>query len=311
MDNVNQPQGQGPQEYPPTPPYRFTPDWSGGEQAPQGGQGYGPPTQGPPTQGPSTQGPQWQQAGPPQYDPRYAPQFDQHYGPQGGPPPYGQDETIQYAPPGQPGSQGPEQPKTGWKYSRRLRWTAGVSAAVLLCAGGALVGLKLSGSGSGANMPNAAQAVALNTALSSSASGNCPTPVAGSVSKTGKHGCLRPRLRPVRGMYGEVAYHTPNGTENLAFERGTVVSSSGGVLVVKAANGTEWSWNVASSSVVRESGKPVTSSDLTSGTWVFVGGQVIGSSKDARLVVIRVKKPSSGSSTKNSSTSGSSAGSAT
>jgi hypothetical protein len=270
MDNVNQPQGQGPQEHEPTQPYRFTPGWSGGAQGAQGPQGYGPPPppapQGPAGYGPPPPGPQWQQAGPE----------------------------------GQPGGQGPQPPKRGWKYSRRVRWTAGIGAAVLLAAGGAIAGLKLAGSGSGAGAPNAAQAVALNTALNSTTTGVCPTPVPGSVSKTGKSGCLRLRLRHIRGMYGEIAFHTPSGTETLAFERGTVVSSSGGVLVVKAINGTEWTWSVASSSVVRESGRPVSSSDLTQGAWVFVGGQVVGSSKDARLIVIRVQRPSSGSSTSGS-----------
>jgi len=253
MDNVNQPQGQEPQEHPPTQPIRFTPGWPGGAQ---GGQGYGAPAG----------GPQWQHSGP---------------GPQ------------------------PPQPKKGWKPSRRLRWTAGITAAVLLGAGGALGGLALASTGGSSG--NASQAAALNTALSSTAS--CPTPVHGTPSKTGKKGCLRLRLRHVRGMYGQISYHTSNGTETLAFERGTVVSYSGGALVIKARNGTDWTWNVASSSIVRESGKPVSSSLLTSGANVFVGGQIAGNSKDARLIVIHKKKKASGGSSGGSSSSSSSSGS--
>lgn len=250
MDNVNQPQGQGPQDNSPTQPSRFTPGWPGGAQ---GGQGYGAPPG----------GPQWQHSGP---------------GPQ------------------------PPRPKNDWKHSKRLRWTAGIAAAVLLGAGGAFGGEALASSGGSSS--NASQAVALNTALSGTTS--CATPVSGTPSRTGKKGCLRLRLRHVRGMYGQISYHASNGTETLAFERGTVVSSSGGTLVVKAGNGTEWTWSVASSSIVRESGKSVSSSLLTSGANVFVGGQVVGSSKDARLIVIHQKKTSGSSSGSSSSGSSSS-----
>lgn len=263
MDNVNQPMGQGPQEHPPTQPFRFTPGWPGGAQGAQGGQDYGPPPG----------GPQWQQAG-----------------------------------------QGPQPPKPKknwkqeWKRSKRVRWTAGITAAALLGAGGAVAGLALAGSG-GSSGSNSASAAALNSAIggTSSTSAKCPTPVAGSVHRqTGKHGCLRLAIRRIHGMYGQVAFHTSSGTETLAFERGQVVSDSGGVLVVKARNGTEWSWHVASNSLVREGGKQVSGSQLTSGAKVFVGGQVIGSDKDARLIVIRPQNASNGSSPNGSSSSNSS-----
>ncbi|MGH3155943.1 MAG: hypothetical protein ACRDNF_05120 [Streptosporangiaceae bacterium] len=184
---------------------------------------------------------------------------------------------------------------------------------MLLGAGGALAGLSLAGSGSGSSGSNSTQADALNTAITST-KGNCATPLPGSTARSGKHGCLRPSIRRVRGMYGQVSYATKSGTETLAFERGTVVSNSNSALVVKARNGTEWTWDASSSSLVRESGKPVSSSDLIAGAKVFVGGQVIGSSKDARLVVIHAKTASGGSSssgTSGNSSSSSSSGSAT
>jgi hypothetical protein len=306
MDNVNQPQGQGPQEHAPTQPYRFTPGWPGGAQ---GGQEYGAPPG----------GPQWQQSAPPPQGPQGP------YGPHGPGGPYGpHGPGGPYGPQWQqgPGPQ-PPQPKKDWKHSKRLRWTAGITAAVLLGAGGALAGLALAGSGG--SSANPARAVALNSAISGTS--GCPTPVPGSQpggkaagggsagsSKSGRRDCLRLRLRQVRGMYGEIAYHTANGTETLAFERGTVVSSSGGALVIRAGNGTKWTWNVASSSIVRESGKPVPGSLLTSGANVFVGGQVVGSSKDARLIVIHKKRPGGSSgqnSSGSSSSSNSSSGSAT
>jgi hypothetical protein len=300
MDNVNQPQGQEPQENSPTQPIRFTPGWPGGAQ---GGPGSGAPPGGPRWQPSGAQGP---------YNPQGPP------GPQGPQGPFG--------PQWQPGGPGPAPaspapfagPKDR-KYSKRLRWTAGIAAAALLGAGGTIAGLTLtSPGGPGGPAGNGAQAAALNSALSATPS--CASLVPGSASggksgssakssgKSGRRGCLRLRLRHIRGMYGEIAFHTSDGTKTLAFERGQVVSFSGGALVLKARNGTEWTWTVASSSILRESGKQVSSSQLTSGADVFVGGQIVGSSKDARVIVIR-KQTSGQSSSSGSSSSSSSSGS--
>jgi hypothetical protein len=346
MDNVNQPHGQAPQEPSPTQPHRFTPGWPGGAQDAPGPYGYGPPTQGEqgpygeqPTQsmpgpqgpyygGPPT-GPQGQYGGPPPAEPQgpyggppqgpyggppQGPYGGPPQGPYGGPPqgPYGGPPQGPSGPQWQQGGPGPQQPtpKQGWRHSRRIRWGAGIAAAVLLAAGGTTAAMALSGGGS-ANPANGAQAVALNSALSSPTSG-CPTPVSGSVGggKSGRGRCLRLRLRGVKGMYGQVAYNTKNGTQTLTFERGTVVSSSGSQLTVRAANGTDWTWSLASTSVIRESGKPTSSSALTAGARVFVGGQMVGSSKDARLIVIHTAKKSSSGSPGQNTSSGSTTSSA-
>jgi hypothetical protein len=91
-------------------------------------------------------------------------------------------------------------------------------------------------------------------------------------------------------MYGEVAFHTANGTQTLAFERGAVASVSGSKLTVHAPNGTQWTWTLSSSSMIRKAGQTIPASQLTGGTRVFVGGQVTGSSRDARLVFVRPPK---------------------
>jgi hypothetical protein len=136
--------------------------------------------------------------------------------------------------------------------------------------------------------------VALNQALGSSASpgraGHCRQAAAGS-SAGGQAGAglcrhLHP-LRLVRGMYGQVTYHGRAGTATLAFERGTVESASGGHLVVRAADGTTWTWDLAGNAVVREHGRTAPSGALSAGARVFVAGGVSGSSKDARLVIVR------------------------
>jgi uncharacterized membrane protein YgcG len=115
-------------------------------------------------------------------------------------------------------------------------------------------------------------------------------------------------------MYGEVAFHTTNGTQTLAFERGAVTSASGSRLTVRTANGTEWNWNLTSSSVIRKAARHIPASQLTSGTRVFVGGELTGSARDARLVFVHMKRPAGSRSQwpsgSGSSGSGSSGGSA-
>ncbi len=58
-------------------------------------------------------------------------------------------------------------------------------------------------------------------------------------------------------------------------------------IVVKAADGTVWTWDLVSNTVVRESGGKVSESALASGAEVWVGGPVINGSKDARLIFLR------------------------
>jgi len=182
-----------------------------------------------------------------------------------------------------------------------LRWTGGIAAVALLGAGGAVAGLKLAGGSAPSNTPSA---VALDHALGSSPdtgrAGSCRQAAVGSSARQAQAGqCRRTHLlRLVRGMYGQVAYHGRDGTTaTLAFERGTVESASGGRLMVRAADGTTWTWDVAGNAVVREHGKMAPSGALSSGARVFVAGQVSGGSKNARLVIVRAPNGSaSGSS---------------
>jgi hypothetical protein len=177
-----------------------------------------------------------------------------------------------------------------------LRWTGGIAAAVLLAAGGATAGLKLAGNSAASNTPGA---VALNHVLGSSPdggrAGRCARAPAGSSpggqARAGH--CRRTRLlRLVRGMYGQVTYHGRAGTATLAFERGTVESAGGGHLVVRAADGTTWTWDLASNTVVRQHGQTAPGGALAGGARVFVAGAVSGGGKDARLVLVRARNRS-------------------
>ena len=96
------------------------------------------------------------------------------------------------------------------------------------------------------------------------------------------------RVFLLRGIDGQYTFRTAQGTiRTLAFERGVVQSVSGSDIVVRAVDGTTWSWNLVSNTVVREDGAKTSTSALASGEPVWVGGPVMSGAKDARLVVIR------------------------
>jgi hypothetical protein len=127
------------------------------------------------------------------------------------------------------------------------------------------------------------QAAVLNAALSSAGS---PSP-SGSAAPDGKRRIPLGRLRALGGIHGEFTFRTKTGTRTLAFERGVIQSASGGGIVVRAPDGTTWTWEFVSSTVVRDNGKPAQQSSLADGQTVFTGGPVTGSTRDARLVVIK------------------------
>ena len=95
------------------------------------------------------------------------------------------------------------------------------------------------------------------------------------------------RLRLLGGMYGQYTFQTKTGSHTLAFERGTVTSVSSSDVVIRAANGTTWTWELTGTSVVREHGTKEARAALAAGQSVFVGGPVASGAKDARVIVIR------------------------
>jgi hypothetical protein len=209
-----------------------------------------------------------------------------------------------YPNPGAPGPQygyqgdnqaGGQPPKRTAIMRRKVRWTAGIAAAALLAAGGTLIGLNLAGHSSPA-AANTASATALNSELSAAAAPPCHH-----AKKSGTCHVRRLRLlREIHGMYGQIAYNTSSGTKTLAFERGTIQSASNGQLIVKAKNGTTWTWTVASNSVIKQNSKAASSSSLLNGDHVFVAGWESGGAKDARVVLIHTGQSSSSSGTSSS-----------
>ena len=107
----------------------------------------------------------------------------------------------------------------------------------------------------------------------------------------------------LRGVDGQFTIQTKKGIKTLAYERGVIQSvSTGKSITVKAIDGTTWTWDLVSTTVVRDRQGKIGQSALTSGTPVWVGGPVVQGTKDARLIVVRPPQPASVSP---SSTSGS------
>jgi len=172
-----------------------------------------------------------------------------------------------------PGPSGPARSKKWY------RW--GVGAAVFgLLAGGGITWAAVSGGGapaSGAASASSARAVALNTALTDAAGGRVRWALG--------------RLRHLGGVDGTATFHNKTGFHTLSFERGTIQSVSGSDVVIKAADGTTWTWHVVSDTVVRKNGAKATTSALSAGETVFAGGPVVSGARDARVIIIRPSGP--------------------
>jgi hypothetical protein len=175
-------------------------------------------------------------------------------------------------PAGAPGPSGSD-PKKKW-----YRW--GVGAAVFgLLAGGGITWAAVSGGGTPASSASSARAAALNTALTDAAGNQADSPA--------RVRWALGRLRHFGGVDGTATFHNKTGFHTLSFERGIIQSVSGSDVVIKAADGTTWTWHVVSDTVVRKNGAKATTSALSAGETVFAGGPVVSGARDARLIIIR------------------------
>ncbi len=168
---------------------------------------------------------------------------------------------------------------------RLFRWGAGVTLAGFLAGGGIALAAVSGGSSAGAAAAGSAssasnlQAAELNSALGTAAGGTSTPPA--------RVRWALGRLRRLGGVDGTVTFHNKTGFHTLSFERGTIESVSGSDVVIKAADGTTWSWQIVSDTVVRKNGAKTTTSALSAGETVFAGGPVVSGARDARLLVIR------------------------
>ena len=207
-------------------------------------------------------------------------------------------------PAGGPGSAGlpdpyPQSPPAPGRRKRLIRWGIGITLAGFLAGSGIALALSggsnLAASGSTASQ---VQGTTLNSELN-----------AASTSSAASLPRLRwalARLRALGGVDGEFTFRNSTGFHTLAFQRGAIQSVNGSTVVVRAPDGTLWSWQIVSDTVVRQSGHKTTTSALATGQTVFVGGPVINGAKDARLIVIRPGRSGAGSSSSVSGPSGTS-----
>jgi hypothetical protein len=202
-----------------------------------------------------------------------------------------------------PGVPAPESglPPEGGPPPRGGRSLGKVAAVVVTCAvvaGGAFaVTQAVSTSGpTPSPAPSAAalsaptgQAAVLNGALADLASSSTPATPAPTASAAAARRVSRAlvRLRALGGMYGQYTFETKKGPRTLGFERGTILSIAGADVTVKATDGTTWTWVLTGATIVRENGSRTTATNLADGQLVFAAGQVTGTARDARLVVIR------------------------
>jgi hypothetical protein len=91
------------------------------------------------------------------------------------------------------------------------------------------------------------------------------------------------RLALVGGEHGTVTFKTKSGATTAVFERGTVQSDTGSAITVTAADGTTWTWNITSSTAIRQAGSKAT---VSTGDQVFVAGTLVSGANDARLIRI-------------------------
>ena len=210
--------------------------------------------------------------------------------------------------------------------SRGLRWAAGIAVAAILIGGGTALaagltssntpatGVSLTGStaplsgqlgsvlgtpaggtvtGVSAGMPGGGQVSppgplsgCLKAARSLRASGNV------TAARAKRRSCLR-GLRGarwlrmlLRGEHGQITVRTKTGSREIAFERGTITSVSAGQVVVTAADGTTWTWNLTAKTVVSRARHKVSATALARNEKVLVAGPVIGGVNDARHIAI-------------------------
>jgi len=215
-------------------------------------------------------------------------------------------DTLEYAQPGPTRGSGALRP--GRWSGRTKRIVTTVAASTVLLGSGAAIGVVLTGgasasTGSGTTSAGTMSSGTTSTVANMSAAntaaaalGRCakltqrlqahdhPLAAAG-LRAFCRHPLLR--LALVAGEHGEVTYQTSAGPKTVAFERGTIQAVSSSAITVLAKDGTTWTWNLTSTTKIRETHDIVGQDKLSTGETVLVAGPVVGGSHDARLIRIR------------------------
>lgn len=181
---------------------------------------------------------------------------------------------------------------------RTKRVVTSVAASAVLLGSGAAIGVALTGGASastGGTSAGTAANTSATTTAATSAAGRCAKlverltandhPVAASRLRAFCKSALV-RLALVGGEHGEVTFQTKAGPKTIAIERGTIQGVSNAGITVVAKDGTTWTWDYTTNTVVREAHKAVGRNSLNTGETVLVLGQVVGGVNDARLIRI-------------------------
>jgi hypothetical protein len=225
--------------------------------------------------------------------------------------PRGNQPTEQFWPghPAPAGQQGHRNPGDGYQWQqppmlathtakdrrKALHAAVGLTVAAILAGGGVIAGVSLAGNsastptastgstGSTSAGSPASQAALLNATLSTAASPDAAMTTTAAIRRR------IVRFLLLRGVDGQFAFHTRSGAiKTLAYERGVIETlNAGSSIVVKAADGTTWTWDLVTSTVIRDRGGKLGESALAGGEPVWVGGPVVIGRKDARLIVVR------------------------
>jgi hypothetical protein len=216
------------------------------------------------------------------------------------------DSDTTHFNPVDPGNQGGQRRPPRWS-GRTKRFITTAAAGAVLLGSGAVIGFAMTG---GASAATGSPAVGTSTSSAPAS----PTPAASTATGSGGTGqrasrctklveelvlgnhlklaerlralCTHPllRLALIGGEHGTVTFKSKTGTTTAVFERGTVQSDTGSVITVTAADGTTWTWDITSSTVVRQAGSTAT---VGTGDQVFVAGTLVSGANDARLIRIQ------------------------
>lgn len=89
-----------------------------------------------------------------------------------------------------------------------------------------------------------------------------------------------------RSLHGQVTIPTTQGVRTVAFERGTIQADSSTSVVVRAADGTTWTWELTGTTVVIQAGRRTSAAALAIGQHVLIAGPATTGTDQARLIVL-------------------------
>lgn len=187
---------------------------------------------------------------------------------------------------------------------RTKRIVTSVAVSAVLLGSGAAIGIAVTGGASASTSGASTGAASTSTTGGGVTSSTAASRAAGRCAKLEQRlrgnghtraaakvrafcGSALLRLAHVGGEHGEVTFEGKSGRKTIAFERGTIQAVSSSAMTVVANDGTTWTWDFTSSTVVRAAHQKVTSAKLSTGDMVLVGGPVVSGIHDARLIRIR------------------------